>query len=343
MALRMAIVGTGGIARRHATAVASVEGLDLVAVCDISAEKAQRFAATYQVDSFYPDVDSLVQAQEIDIGVVGTLGTAHAEISNQLARSGRVRAVLCEKPISTNAAECAQMIATAEEAGVLLTEGFKFRHHPLHLKMKKLVENGAIGELRTIRSSFVFGGNTRDRMRPEMAWSFDPARGGGCVYDLGCYNIHHARFITNREPTTVFARGELHPVCGVHDQAAIFLDFPGGVTAEIAVGYYGPFKGVAPLQSVEICGTEGYLRTDLAWNNTDMATALVARFAGGQERYEWAEQDPFVLQLRHMVDCLKRGIEHRIQPQNCLDQMRTIDAVFESLASGSPVNLHEKG
>ena len=107
------------------------------------------------------------------------------------------------------------MIAVAEESGVLLTEGFKFRHHPLHIKMKELVEDGAIGELRAIRRRFAFGGNMRDRMRPEMAWAFDPARGGGCVYDLGCYNIHHARFMTDREPISVFAQGDLYPVCGV--------------------------------------------------------------------------------------------------------------------------------
>ena len=339
MTLRMAIVGTGGIARRHASAAASVEGVDLVAVCDISADKAQRFAATHQVDSFYRDVESLVQAHEIDIAVVSTWGTSHAEISNQLARSGKVRAVLCEKPICQNAAECADMIATAEESGVLLAEAFKFRHHPLHLKMKELVEDGAVGELRAIRSSFVLGGGTpRDKMRPEMGWGLDPARGGGVVYDLGCYNIHHARFITGHEPTTVFAQGELHPVCGVHDQVAISLGFPGGITAEIAVGNYAPYH----MQGVEICGTKGYLRTDLAWNNENKPTTLEARFKGRQERYEFAEQYQFAHQLRHMMDCLERGVEHRIQPQNSLGQMRTIDAVFESLASGNPVHLNEK-
>jgi predicted dehydrogenase len=331
----MAIVGTGGIAQRHAAAAASVEGVDLVAVCDISAGVAQRFAAAHQIDSFYSDVDSLLQAQEIDIASVCTWGTSHAETSIQLARSGKVRAILCEKPISSNAAECAEMIAAAKESGVLLAEAFKFRHHPLHLKMKELVEDRSIGDLRSIRSSFVLGGRLRSEMRPEMSWNLDPARGGGCVYDLGCYNIHHARFIAGTEPTTVFARGELHPVCGVHDQAAIHLGFPGGVTAEIAVGYYGPYR----LQTVEICGTEGYLRADLVWNNSDMATALEARFASGRERYEWAEQDSFVHQLRHMKDCLEQGIAHRIQPQNSLDQMRTIDAVFESMESGNPVPL----
>ena len=337
MALRMAIVGTGGIARAHGGAAASVEGVDLVAVCDKSAEAAQRFAAAHQVESIYTEVDELVRAQEIDIAVIGTWGTSHAEISNQLARSGRVRAILCEKPISLNAAECAQMIATAEESGVLLAEAFKFRHHPLHHKMKELVEDGAIGELRAIRSTFVGGGWPRDKMRPEMNWRLDPARGGGCVYDLGCYNIHQARFITDSEPTTVFARGELHPVCGIHDQVAILFDFPGGVTAEISVGY-----GFYSMQYLEIHGTEGYLRTEIAWNNENKATTVEALFDGGRTRYEFAEQNQFDNQLRHIMDCLEHGVSHRIQPQNSLNQMRAIDAVFESLASGKPIHPNEK-
>ena len=338
MALRMAIVGTGGIARAHARAAASVEGVDLVAVCDVSVEAAQSFAAEHQVDKYYSDVDSLLQAQEIDIASVCTWGTSHAEISNQLARSGRVRAVLCEKPISLNAAECADMIATAEETGVLLAEAFKFRHHPLHLKMKELVEHGAIGDVRAIRSTFLGSRTPRHEMRPEMGWEFDPARGGGAVYDKGCYNIHHARFITDSEPTTVFARGERHPVCGIHDQVAILLDFPGGVTAEMAIGY-----GYCPSQYAEIHGTEGLLRTEPAWNNENKVTVVEARFDGRRERYEFVEQDQFALQLRHIMDCLEQGISHRIQPRNSLNQMRVIDAVFESLESGNPVNLSEKG
>ena len=338
MTLKMAIVGTGGIAQAHAQTAASVESVEIVAVCDISAEAAERFAAAHQVDSFYTDVDSLVQAHEIDIGVVGTWGTSHAEISNQLARSGRVRAILCEKPISQNAAECTEMIAVAEESGVLLAEAFKFRHHPLHFKMKELVEKGAIGDLRSIRSTFLARTRPRDQMRPEMGWRYDPARGGGCVYDLGCYNIHHARFITDLEPTTVFARGVRHPVCGIHDQVAILLDFPGGVTAEISVGY-----GFRYSQYAEIHGTEGNLWTDLAWNNENEVTVVEARFDDRRELYEFAGQDHMSNQLRHMVDCLEHGVAHRIQPQNSLGQMRVIDAVFESLESGNPVHLNEKG
>ncbi len=343
MTLKMAIVGTGGIAQAHAQTAASVESVEIVAVCDISAEAAERFAAAHQVDSFYTDVDSLVQAQEIDVAAVCTWGSLHAEISNQLARSGRVRAVLCEKPISQNAAECTEMIAVAEESGVLLAEAFKFRHHPLHLKMKDLVEKGAVGEVRAIRSTFLARTRPRDQMRPEMGWRYDPARGGGCVYDLGCYNIHHARFITDLEPTTVFARGVRHPVCGIHDQVAILLDFPGGVTAEISAGYRFHYS-----QDVEIHGTEGNLRVERAWNNDNMPTAVEARFdlgpkPGRQERYEWPEQDDMALQLRHVVDCLEHGVAHRIQPQNSLGQMRVIDAVFESLESGNPVHLNEKG
>ena len=338
MTLRMAIVGTGGIAQAHAGAAASVEGVDLVAVCDMSADAAKRFAATHQVEPIYTDVESLVRAQEIDIAVVGTWGTAHAEISNQLSRSGRVRAVLCEKPISQNAAECADMIAVAEESGVLLAEAFKFRHHPLHFKMKEIVENGAIGEVRAIRSTFLARTRPRQEMRPELGWRYDRARGGGCVYDLGCYNIHHARFITDQEPTTVFARGERHPVCGIHDQVAILLDFPGGVTAKISVGY-----GFHYSQYAEIHGTEGNLWTELAWNNENEPTALDVRFDDRRERYEFAAQDHMALQLRHMMDCLERGVPHRIQPQNSLGQRRTIDAVFESLESGNSVHLNEKG
>ena len=78
-----------------------------------------------------------------------------------------------------------------------------------------------------------------------------------------------------------------------------------------------------------------------------MPTTVEARFDIGpkpdrRERYEWPEQDDMAHQLRHMMDCLEHGVAHRIQPQNSLYQMRTIDAVFESLSNGNPVHPNEK-
>ena len=330
MTIRMGIIGAGGIAGAHARAAGQVSGVDLVALCDVSGEALQRLGDEAGVASRYTDLERMLEQENLDTLSVCTWGNSHAEVAVRAAGSGKVRAILVEKPISSTAAECARMVEAAAANGVLLAEAFKFRHHPLHLKLKELVDAGAVGEVRSVRSTFATS-VPAEQIRTELNWRWDPERGGGAVYDLACYCIHHARFIYGAEPETVFALCRRGPT-GVDQETAILLEFPGGGTAEIAVGYT-----YFNTQCVEIHGTGGRLRADLAWNNENRPTAIDAEFAGGSARFDFPPVNQFALQLQHLRDCLEDGGEYRISPQNSLGQMRVIDAVFASIESGSAV------
>jgi predicted dehydrogenase len=334
--LRMGIVGTGGIANAHAAAAAAVEGVELVAVADVSAAAATAFASTHGVPEWYGGVDELTAAEQLDIVSVCTWGNFHEAVTCALAESGRVRAILCEKPISLNAAECERMVAAAAANDVLLAEAFKFRHHPQFLKLKELSDAGAVGEVRTLRTTFTTGGRrARDTFRPEMDWRFDPQRGGGALYDLGCYCLHAVRFIVGSEPLCAFAVADYHEICGVDFQDAIVLQFPGGVTAQITIDF-----GLDRSQEFEVLGTTGSLRADRAWNNEGHAVSVDATMPDGvRARYDFPETDQFHLQLRHMADCLLNGTTHRISPADSIGQMRATDAIFASMKSGQPEPL----
>ena len=330
MAIRMGIIGAGGIAGAHARAAGQVSGVDLVALCDVSGEALQRFGDQTGVAARYTDLEGMLQQENLDTLSVCTWGNSHAEVAVRAAGSGKVRAILVEKPISATAVECARMVEAAAANGVLLAEAFKFRHHPMHLKLKELVDSGAAGEVHTVRSSFATN-VPAEQIRKELNWRWDPDRGGGAVYDLACYCIHHARFIYGAEPETVFAVCRRGPT-GIDEKTTVLLEFPGGGTAEIAVGftYYNT-------QYVEVHGTGGRLRADRAWNNENQPTAIDAVFAGGSARFDFPPVYQFALQLQHLRDCLERGGEYRISPQNSLGQMRAIDAVFASMESGAAV------
>ena len=158
--LRMGIVGTGGIANAHANAAAAVDGVELVAVADVSAEAATAFASTHGVPAWYGGVEELTAAEQLDVVSVCTWGNVHEVVTCALAESGRVRAILCEKPISLNAAA----------NDVLLAEAFKFRHHPQFLKLKELVDAGAVGEVGALRTTFTTGGSRPRDGRDELAF-----------------------------------------------------------------------------------------------------------------------------------------------------------------------------
>src|SRR6187200_2340651 len=98
--MRVVVIGSGAIAFRHAAACRDLEGADLVAVCDLRREAADALADRFGVEARYTDLDELLAHETADLAIVATWGAAHADTTTRLARSGRVRAILCEKPLA---------------------------------------------------------------------------------------------------------------------------------------------------------------------------------------------------------------------------------------------------
>ena len=105
MALKAGIIGTGTIALDHAVTCLSNPKVELAAACDLSAEAVNAFSDRFQVPSRYTDLGRMLSEERLDIAIVATWGPAHAPVSIAAANSGRVRAILCEKPIASDAAE----------------------------------------------------------------------------------------------------------------------------------------------------------------------------------------------------------------------------------------------
>ena len=331
---RVGIVGTGGIAKAHGRACKELECADLSAICDISEEALHRYAEAFGVNRLYGDLDQMLTNEELDIAIIANWGAYHAETGIQIAKSRRVKAILCEKPFTSNAEEAEQFVNAANSNGVLVAEAFKFRHHPMHLRAKELIDAGEIGEVKTIRSTFCTGGkgsNLQTR-RPERNWRFNKAKGGGSIYDLGCYCIHHVRFVFDAEPVTVFAIQQ--PGIEVDDAMYILLTFLGERTAQISVGFNS-----SRAQYAELCGTKGMLRLDRIWNNENSPVSIEKQTVDGSESIEFAPVFQFTNQLRHLCDCLTTGQPHRISPENSIHQMKVIDAVLESVETGDVVAI----
>jgi predicted dehydrogenase len=333
MAYRVGIVGIGGIAHAHGNACQQVAEAELVAIYDVSEEQLARYGEEFGVGERYADLDAMLAQEHLDIVIICTWGCFHAEVGIQICNSRKVRAILCEKPFTQSAAEAEAFVAAGRENGVLVAEAFKFRHHPMHLKAMEMVEAGAIGELLNVRSTFCTNaGNLKKARTPESNWRFNKAKGGGSIYDLACYNIHHARFVFGEEPVRVFASQELG--IEVDDAASIVLVFSGGRTAQISVGF-NSFSS----QYAEISGHAGMLRLDSVWNNEHRAVAIEHRTKEGVEVIEFEPCFQFALQLRHLCECLETGQAHRIAAEHSVGQMRVLDGVKEAMETGGVVEL----
>lgn len=145
---RVGIVGCGGISRTHMHAYRSVFPVDVVAAADIQEEKIEKFSEEYRVKAVYTDYREMLDKEELDIISVCTLADSHCEIT--VAAAERGIHVFCEKPMALDLAEADAMIDACEKAGVKLAIDHHRRGDSRYHKAKQMIEEGAIGELRSI-------------------------------------------------------------------------------------------------------------------------------------------------------------------------------------------------
>ncbi|MFM8515657.1 MAG: Gfo/Idh/MocA family protein [Actinomycetota bacterium] len=336
------IVGTGENARDHAAACRALSA-DLVAICDISAEALERFGNEFDCANRYQSLESLLDAHHLDVLIISAWGPHHAPLALQAMDSGRVRAVLVEKPMAMNAAEAAEMVNRSRETGTVLVEGFKWRYDPQHHAAFELLASGRIGAVRSVHGAFsapLAGRAGADN------WRFDPARGGGSLYDTASYLVHFARAAMNGDPISVMAVTPDATEGGAELSAAMILEFDEGRVALLQSSYTQAYH-----QSVTVIGAEGYLRYVIPFDSRSSRDAefvttppLAARIDihGNDFSLETLEFPPcnqFEAQLTAVFGALRTGGQVPASGEFAVGSMATLDALRTSIASGRKVAL----
>lgn len=189
--LRFGILGAARIAPNAIIKPArQVGGVEVVAVAARSADRAQAFAHKHQIARVHAAYADLLADDKVDAVYIALPNSLHAEWSIRALEAGKH--VLCEKPMTCNAAEAGQVAeasTAAASSGFLYAEAFHNLYHPLALAMRECVQSGLLGELRSVRAVF----NTTILRRQDIR--FEYALGGGALMDLGCYMISLARFV----------------------------------------------------------------------------------------------------------------------------------------------------
>jgi predicted dehydrogenase len=250
--LRWGIVGTGNIARQFCGGVrASGRGV-LAAVGSRSADSAAVFAREQQIPIAFGSYEQLIADPAIDSVYVSLPNSLHHHWTMLALNAGKH--VLCEKPMAANRAQAQEMFDLAGKVGRVVVEAFMYRSHPLIHAVKKAVADGAIGEIRMIRSSFCYrttkiAGNVR----------FDPQLAGGCLMDVGCYCVNFTRWFAGGEPLAIRAAGHRHET-GVDDRVAGIMEFSGGVLGSFACSMSSHADNTATLS-----GSEGFIEIPVPW------------------------------------------------------------------------------
>ncbi|MDC3416104.1 Gfo/Idh/MocA family protein [Aquibacillus salsiterrae] len=286
-------------------------------------------AKAFGIPKTYTTYQSLLEDDTIEAVYIPLPNSLHKEWVIKAAEHGKH--ILCEKPIGLNAAELEEMVAACQQHGVTLMEAFMYQFHPQHDKVKTLIADGEIGDVRFIRSSFSFvlNGDNNIRLNPEL--------GGGSLYDVGCYTLHIGRYILDAEPTTVYTSAKIHPEFNVEVSAAGVLTFAGGVHVLFDSSFESTFR-----QSYQVVGSNGTIDVDGAFRPDTMdggAGKIILKKDNGDVQQFEVEADQYKLQVEHFVDSIRANQEPSYSVEKMRGQMKVLDACLASIKTGTAIPL----
>jgi len=313
------------IAKVLADAISQAENAELVAVGSRNPDTAQAFAADKGVPTAHGSYEALLDDSQVEIVYVSLPNSLHCEWTIEAAQAGKH--ILCEKPLAITVDQCERMFAAAETNEVLLMEAFMYRCHPQTLRLREMVEEGRIGDLRIVHSTFSFSVSDPANIRLSR-----PLHGGGLM-DVGCYCINLARYIAGTEPTAVFGAAMYGPESGVDESFAGTLVFDSGAFGQFDVGVKSAGRSGAG-----IVGSQGRIAVPVPWKPGDTATVTV-HDANGAEEVAIAGGNPYVLQVEHFSRCVTDGEQPILSRADSLGNMAAISALHASARTGEVVRL----
>lgn len=248
---RWGILGPGNIAAKFATGVAALGDQEVVAVGSRTQASADRFADRFDIRRRHVGYDALAADPEVDAIYVATPHNFHREHALLALRHGKH--VLCEKPFAINAGEAQEMVDAARAAGLFLMEAMWSRFLPIIVEMRRLIADGAIGEVQMIQADFGFRASFNPASR-----LFDPALGGGALLDVGVYPVSLATMLLG-EPDRIAAIAALGAT-GIDENTGMLFGYPGGEVALLATTVRA-----STLQEAIILGSNGSIRLHSPW------------------------------------------------------------------------------
>lgn len=316
--VRWGIIATGSIANKFAKTVSLMgEEAKVIACASRSVERAKEFADQYGIEKYYGSYEELVQEEEVDAVYISTPNNYHFENMKMCIEAGK--AVLCEKPFTTNAEEAKEIFALAREKGVFVMEAFWVKMMPLNLKLQELLKENVIGQVKHVRAEFGFVPDEKRRER-----KLDSSLAGGALLDIGIYNLGFAGLVFGLEPKNILSSVSKNEF-GTDEYETLVLEYGNGKTASLtsAIGMAMPTEGV-------IYGTEG----KIYFPNYQLAEKLrIERYDGTSEEIAIPfEINGFEYQIREVAKGIKENqVESNLHPhKDTLAMMDLMDRIRSS-------------
>ncbi|MGI5454277.1 Gfo/Idh/MocA family protein [Streptomyces sp. CA-249302] len=339
--VRWGILATGGIAAAFTADLVDLPDAEVVAVASRTEASAKAFAERFGIERAYGDWGALAEDADIDVVYVATPHSAHRAAAGLCLEAGRN--VLCEKAFTLNAREAEELVALARGRGSFLMEAMWMYCNPLVRRLKALVDDGAIGEVRSVQADFGLAGHllpeARNGMLPPTHRLRDPEQGGGSLLDLGVYPVSFAQLLLG-EPAGISARAALSDE-GVDLQTGALLSWESGALASVHCSIVG---GTAT--SASVTGSLG--RIDIPYGFFFPDHFVLHRDGRDPEEFTADPADGPRNSLRHEAREVMRALrageaESPLVPlDGTLAVMRTLDTIREQIGVRYPQEAAEE-
>ena len=236
--------------------------------------------------------------------------------------------MLCEKPLSLTAAEAETLLEVRARTGVQIAEAFMINCHPQWQRVRALLDEGRIGELRAISGVYSYFNTDPANVRSKVEW------GGGGLMDIGCYLIHTARYAFRQEPRRVVGLIDRDPQLGIDRLTSALLDFPGGQAV------FTCSTQLIPHQQIQILGTRGCITLEIPINaQPDRPARLFIDSSGdlrgaGITTETFPACDQYTLQGDAFAKAVFEGTPAPVPLEDSIRNMAVIEAIFNSARSG---------
>ena len=294
------------------------EFCDITAIASRKLESAQEAAAKLGIPKAYGSYEELLADPEIDAIYNPLPNDMHVPWSIKALEAGKH--VLCEKPIAMTTAQAQELAEAGQKYPHLkLMEAFMYRHNLQWQAVRRLVQEGKIGELKTIQSFFSYFLDDPNNIRNI------PENGGGGLMDIGCYNISVARFIFGSEPQRVLGLVEFDPRLKTDRLSSAILDFGTGHAT------FTCSTQLANYQRVNIFGTTGRIEIEIPFNAPEDRPCRVWFQNGPKtEELDLPIADQYTIQGDLFSQAILNDTPVPTPIQDAVENMRVIEAVLES-------------
>jgi predicted dehydrogenase len=335
--MRAGIIGCGGITeRRHAPVLAALDGVELVALADVSQERIDLLGEKHGVAEAgrFTDYEQMLRDAELDIVHICTPHDLHEAQAIAALQAGCH--VLLEKPIATTADEADRMAAAAQEAGRKITVSHNQKFCAAHEATMARVRAGDLGDVFLVRSEGLSPKHVTGRGANQDWRTQSAAGGGGPLIDNGYHQVYRAVDVAGAPITRVYARVSRNvQQIEVEDLALVFFEHANGATTSLQVGWCA---GAGSVRVEEIFGTAGQMRL-----GGDSPVSLWTRDSGEWTPVPVREEQPdelgFPPLVAAFVEAVRTDGDVPVTAAESRHVLAAVTAAYESGRTGQPVDV----